>query len=82
MEYSDVLQFMLEPEAFDYEKVNTESRVWQRIICSDDYRQYFVDHRNDIFTRELRQELEFGFTTNDQNKIIYGVLGYERDNMS
>ena len=82
MEYSDVLQFMLDPEAFDYEKVNTESRGWQRIICSDGYRQYFVDHRNDIFTRELRQELEFGFTTNDQNKIIYGVLGYERDNMS
>ena len=75
-EYSKYLQFVLNPEDFDYSKVETNEEIWQHFIASEKYRPYFIAHKSEIITPELKREFELGVETKEQHKIIYGMLGY------
>lgn len=54
VEYSEYLQFMLNPEEFDYSKVDTKNYMWQNLIYSNEYKPYFVDDRGEILTEQLK----------------------------
>lgn len=73
-EFSEPLQFMLEPKEFDYSKVNTNNYMWQNLIYSPTYKQYFLEHKKEILSDDLRRIFDLGLETRDQQKIVYGLL--------
>lgn len=72
--YSEHLSFMMNPEAFDYTKVNTENYMWQNLIYSKEYQSYFVEHKSEILSADLRKSFDLGAATEEQQKIVYGIL--------
>ena len=65
---------MLEPKEFDYSKVNTNNYMWQNLIYSPMYKQYFLEHKKEILSDDLRKVFDLGLETRDQQKIVYGLL--------
>lgn len=74
VEYSEHLKFMLEPKKFDYSKINTNNYMWQNLIYSPMYKQYFLEHKKEILSDDLRKIFDLGLETRDQQKIVYGLL--------
>ena len=72
--YSEHLQFMLNPIEFDYSKVNISDYMWQNLIYSKEYREYFIKNKEIILTEELKNSFELGVETKEQQKIVYGIL--------
>lgn len=72
--YSTHLSFMVAPESFDYSQVNTEDYMWQNLIYSKEYQPYFVTHKCDLLSDDLRKIFDMGVATEDQQKIVYGIL--------
>ena len=72
--YSEHLSFMLNPEAFDYSLVNTENYMWQNLIYSKEYQSYFIAHKSEVLSDDLRKIFDFGVASKDQQKIVYGIL--------
>ena len=72
--YSEQLSFMMNPESFDYSLVNTEHYMWQNLIYSKEYQPYFVEHKREILSDDLRKRFALGVATEDQQKIVYGIL--------
>ena len=72
--YSEHLSFMVNPESFDYSQVNTENYMWQNLIYSKAYQPYFIAHKSEVLSDDLRKSFDLGVTTDDQKKIVYGIL--------
>lgn len=72
--YSEHLSFMLNPESFDYSQVNTENYMWQNLIYSKEYQPYFIEHKSEILSDELRKSFDLCVATKEQQKIVYGIL--------
>lgn len=72
--YSDHLQFMLTPNEFDYSTVDTSNYMWQNLIYSQKYQQYFINHKDQIISEALREVFSRGVDTVGQRKILYGIL--------
>lgn len=72
--YSEHLRFMISPETFDYSLVDTNNYMWQNLIYSKTYREYFVAHKNELLTEALKQTFDLELETRDQQKIVYGFL--------
>lgn len=72
--YSEYLSFMVDPESFDYSQVNTENYMWQNLIYSKAYQPYFIAHKSEVLSDDLRKSFDLGVTTDDQKKIVYGIL--------
>lgn len=73
-EFSEPLQFMLEPKSFDYSKINTNDYMWQNLIYSPMYKQYFLEHKKELLSDDLRKIFDLGVETREQQKIVYGLL--------
>lgn len=72
--YSEHLQFMISPETFDYSLVDTNNYMWQNLIYSKTYREYFIAHKNELLTDALKRTFDLDLATRDQQKIVYGFL--------
>ena len=72
--YSEHLSFMVNPEAFDYSQVKTENYMWQNLIYSKEYQPYFVKHKSEVLSDDLRKSFDLGIATEEQQKIVYGIL--------
>ncbi len=73
-EYSLYLQFILDPETFDYSQINTKEYMWQNLLFSTEYGELLKKHKEEILTPELKRIFKMGLETRDQQKIVYGVL--------
>lgn len=73
-EYSLPLQFMLDPEQFDYSQINTDHYMWQNLIYSKEYKRHFLKHKKEILSPKLNEIFKMGLSTVEQQKIVYGVL--------
>ena len=72
--YSDHLSFALDPDNFDYSKVNLENYMWQNIMYSPKYKHYFVEHKGELLTDNLEKLLSSSAAPNDVRKVVYGLL--------
>ena len=72
--YSPYLQFMLNPNEFNYSAVNTENYMWQNLIYSKQYGKYFIEHKESILSLELKRIFKLDLASSEQRKIVYGVL--------
>lgn len=73
-EYSTCLQFVLAPTEFDYSQVDTRNYMWHNLMYSNDYGKYFKINKETILNDELRLILKRGFATEEQQKVVYGLL--------
>ena len=73
-EYSEHLQFLLSPEEYDYTKVDMNHYMWQNIIFSEEYSEYFVANKNKLLTKDLKKIFDWGLASKSQQKIVYGLL--------
>lgn len=74
IEHSVFLQFMLDPNGFDYSKVDTSQPMWQNLIFSNKYKYFFIQNKKDILTEELENTFKQKLATENQKKIVYGIL--------
>lgn len=65
---------MVNPATFDYSQVNTEDYMWQNLIYSEEYQPYFVEHKSEVLSTDLRRIFDLGVATEEQQKIVYGIL--------
>lgn len=72
--YSSYLQFILDPESFDYSQINTSDCMWERLFRSKQYRKYFIEHKKEILSDNLKSIFETKRDNRVQQKIVYGVL--------
>ncbi len=72
--YSDPLTFMLDPDNFDYSLVDTGNYMWQNLIYSKYYQDYFINHKEELLTEDLKNIFDCNNSTTDQQKIVYGLL--------
>ncbi len=72
--YSEQLQFILDPEGFDYKSIDTSDSRWQYLIFTKKYQQYFVNHKKEILSNDLKYIFSIGNETRNQQKIVYGIL--------
>ena len=73
-EYSDFVSFVLEPNSFDYSKVDIDNYMWQNLVYSKKYQHYFIEHKDEIINDKLKRVFELGIDSRDQQKIVYGIL--------
>ena len=73
-EFSEHLDFMLHPEDFDYSKVNLNHYMWENLIYTDEYRPYFIKHKDEILTEELEKVFSNNKADKNCQKIVYGIL--------
>ena len=73
-DYSEHLQFLLSPEEYDYTKVDMNHYMWQNIIFSEEYREYFISNKNKLLTKDLKKIFDWGLASKSQQKIVYGLL--------
>ena len=77
--YSKCLQFILDPERFDYSQVDTAYYMWQNLIWSREYQSYFVKHSRELLSEDLKKLFKMGTETRAQQKVVYGLLLDEED---
>ena len=78
-DYSEFLLFVLDPQNYDYSKVNLDNYMWQNLIYSDEYQHFFIEHSNELLSNELKIRLSNGLASNDTQKIVYGFLVDKRE---
>lgn len=71
---SEFVSFILNPESFDYSKVDFEDYMWQNLVYSKKYQHYFIEHKSEIINDKLKRAFELGIDNRDQQKIVYGIL--------
>ena len=70
IEYSEQLDFLLNPENFDYSKINTDNYMWMNFLRNKKYRKIFQKHRSDI-VKNLGKSIENGYATESQKILFY-----------
>lgn len=73
-EYSKYLEFMIDPNEFDYSKVDFNDEMWKDLVYHTKYTHYFVEHKGDILTENVKKVFKTGIDTRNQQKIVYGIL--------
>ncbi len=70
---SEHLEFMLNPETFDYKKVDMRNYMWKNLIYSKKYGHYFKDHKTNIVDT-VKEDFLNKVETREQQKIVYHYL--------
>ena len=68
------LDFLLNPESFDYSKINTADYMWCNIIANDKFRGKILEHKSEFWSKEDEKRIELGFGGAFENQIAYKYL--------
>ena len=68
------LKFILSPDTFDYALVDLKNYMWQNLIYSTKYKEYFRKHKTSIISAEIHNVFRKDLANSDQQKIVYGIL--------
>ena len=67
------LQFLLDPESFDYSQVDFSNYMWENFARHERYMTYFVAHKDAIIPR-IQKRVETGEASEAEKRILYGFL--------
>ena len=70
----DYLDFLFNPDTFDYSKINTADYMWCNFINSDKYREIILNHKQEFWSREDEKRIRLGFGSNFENRVAYKYL--------
>ncbi|WP_303821196.1 SIR2 family protein [Ruminococcus flavefaciens] len=68
------LDFLLNPESFDYSKINTADYMWCNFIANDKFRERILEHKSEFWSKEDEKRIELGFGGSFENQIAYKYL--------
>ena len=71
---NDYLDFLLNPETFDYSKINTADYMWCNFINSDKYRDTILIHKSDFWSIGNEKRIQLGFGSSFENMVAYKYL--------
>lgn len=74
MEHSKYLQFLIEPENFDYSKVDTSDYMWVNFFRHTEFNETFINHKKEILNEKLVMMFSSDIYNLEQAKIVFGVL--------
>lgn len=78
--HSEFLSFALDPENFDYGKVDFDNYMWNNFVYSKEYQHFFIEHKEQILTDELKLLISTNKVSNNVKKVIYGII-LEKDKL-
>lgn len=73
-EYSDCLEFLIDPNSFDYRKVDIKNYMWINFFRHDEFGKKFKDHKSDILNSSIEMLMSNDLLGLDQHKVIFGIL--------
>lgn len=71
---SQYLDFLFNPDTFDYSKINIADYMWCNIINSPNYRNVILKHKSDFWNNDQEKRIKLGFGGNFENMIAYKYL--------
>lgn len=74
IEYSELLSFLINPDEFDYSKIDTSDYMWVNFFRNKKHADKLIEHRKDIINRELLRDYANDLLATDQMKILFGML--------
>lgn len=76
--YSDTLLFLLEPDNFNYSKVDTSNYMWVNIMRNKKYIKILKEHRNEI-NPDLEKAILNGYADKTQKVLFYKYFLKDED---
>ncbi|MFI3227295.1 MAG: SIR2 family protein [Clostridia bacterium] len=73
------LQFLLDPETFDYSKVDFSNYMWVNFARYPKYMHYFIQNKQ-LLIPKIKEHLILDTATEDERKIMYGFF-LDKDNI-
>lgn len=73
IEASEFLHFFLDPNSFDYHKIDFSNYMWENIARHQKFMDIILNHKEDIIPN-LKQRVESNQATEFERKILYGYL--------
>lgn len=70
---SDFLQFFLDPDNFDYTKIDFSNYMWENIARRERFMSVILAHKEDVLPK-LRLRVETDQATETERKILYGYM--------
>ncbi len=73
-EDSDYLEFLFDPDSFDYSKITTADYMWCNFINNDKYRETILKHKSEFWSKDDEKRIRLGFGSNFENRVVYKYL--------
>lgn len=67
------LQFLLNPNEFDYTQVDFSNYMWENFARHDKYMKLFIEHKESIIP-SIKEHLKSDIASETEKKIFYGFL--------
>lgn len=67
------LQFLLNPDNFDYTQVDFSNYMWENFARHEKYMEYFIIHKDKIIPN-IKERMKHGDVSEAERKILYGFL--------
>lgn len=67
------LQFLLDPENFDYTQVDFSNYMWGNFAGRVQFRKYFVANKN-ILIPQIKRRVKQKTASEVEKKVLYGIL--------
>lgn len=74
IEYSDYLQFLIDPDNFDFSKVDTSDYMWVNFFRHSEFNHLLIEHKKEILTEKLEMSFSNELNNLEQAKIVFGIL--------
>lgn len=70
---NDFIDFFLEPDNFDYSKVDFSNYMWENIARQPWLMERIVKHK-DVVISSIQKKIEMDIATEFERKVLYGIL--------
>lgn len=67
------LQFLLDPDSFDYSQVDFSDYMWENFARQEKYMTYFITHKDDIIPR-IQKRIGTGEASEIEKRVLFGFL--------
>lgn len=71
---SDYLDFLFNPNSFDYSKITTADYMWCNFINNNKYRENILRHKSDFWSKADENRIRLGFGSDFENRVVYKYL--------
>lgn len=73
-EDSDYLDFIFNPDTFNYSKITTADYMWCNFINNDNYREIILHHKAEFWSNDDEKRIKLGFGSDFENRVTYKYL--------
>lgn len=71
---NEYLDFLFNPESFDYSKIKTADNIWCNFLNIDEFRDVIISHKAEFWTKDDEKRISLGFGSPFENKVTYKYL--------